>query len=60
MASNVLDVSGGSDSDQAYSSAPEDIPSNVLPPDYDGLPQVLELDCTVVASRFTVSSCTVY
>lgn len=40
MASNV-DASGGSDSDLAYSSAPEDILYNVPPPDYDGLPQVL-------------------
>ena len=33
-------VSGGSDSDLDFSSAPEDIPSTVIPPEHDGLPQV--------------------
>ncbi len=42
MASNFeRNVSGGSDSDLDFSSAPEDLPSNVPPPEHDGLPQVL-------------------
>ncbi len=33
-------ASGGSDSDLDFSSAPEDLPSNVPLPEHDGLPQV--------------------
>lgn len=37
MATNV--ENSGSDSDLDFSSAPEDIPSTVIPPEHDGLPQ---------------------
>lgn len=51
MASNYESaVSGGSDSDLDFSSAPEDMPSSVTRPEHDGLPQVCSLGISLLAA----------